>query len=258
MSTWIKEGGSWKKATAVSLKDGGTFKESTKTLIKINGHWEDTSAMPTVFEADVESPVQPVPQAIGGNIVVTANGTGKWKLKGYGAITIIYLVRKAIPSSFGITKVLITKMRGVTSLGGMCDASGSHTALTSFTIADNVVDSSLTTINSIVANNEKLTTLNLGTNNYDAITTIGGLTMNCVALVNLDLTMLSFKNIHNFGNAFRGCGELVCISKVDTTQISRNTKLMFHGCDKLTNPDASARAKLKSTNGFAYDKGSPC
>jgi len=253
----IKVNGAWQTVDKAYVKDQGVWKESTTQYMKIAGKWIDVNAMPTTFEATFKSPKTIIPTLMGGNGVVEADGPGQWKIKGYGSITWVAIVRDNVADSELITEVHITKMSTVTSLGGIFRADSKVTKLTSVVFDDNLDVSNVTSMEGIFKHNSKLTHVDFGNNTFDNVTNMQEAFSGCVLIENIDLSGFSSAKVDSFVQTFMSCLKLKCISSIDTTHAIRKLN-MFKDTKDLTSPDTATQTKLTSSAGFKYEKGSPC
>ncbi len=79
----------------------------------------------------------------------------------------------------------------------------------------------------------------------------------CRKLESFDGAAFRGGNVLSFQDAWGSCGNLKCISELNTTGASYKMN-MFSGCSDLIAPDATVISKLVSAAGFNYHNPSPC
>ena len=282
MSTWIKEGGSWKEATEEKVKINGKWVETTQTYIKVNGKWEDPNAMPISFQMEVTSADEPtVYSVVGGNAVVVANGAGEWIINFYGTVTEFLMNenKTTITTNRKVTKIKVTKNLTVNSLHSSFVQLSSMTSfewgtgVKSDTITNlrdmfensggtftwNDFDFSNVTTTSYMFYGWKGTSLDVSGMDFTALTDMSHMFEQVLDVVSIKMPPNSKmpKVSCNLKYLFINCPRIVCISNLDTIHGVPNDSL-FHGSNALTSPDKATQTKLESPAGFAYDKGSPC
>ena len=272
MSTWIKEGGSWKKATTNSIKVNGHWVDAPTTFIKVNGKWEDVNALPISFEMEVEATAKPTFPLMKGKLIVTDLTGGKYNVKGYGNIdeprlkdtTITTAVVKNMHSvgymnhmwedCINLTSVIYEQ--GLTynvSINGIFNFAKNCVKLTHLDMSP-LIGCKILYAGSAFKNCKVLPALDVSALDFsDEKLDLGSMAENCGALKKINMSINGDKP--KVLNMFKGCNVLECLSNLNTVGSTGN---MFLTSPKLVSPDAATLTKLRSSAGFKYEKGSAC